>query len=565
MNRDPLRLTQQEYDLVVIGGGIFGICIAWDAALRGLSVALLERDDFGGATSAHPFKMIHGGIRYLQHGDLYRVRKSARERRFLLRAAPHLAYPLPIVVPTYSRGLERKTLLRMAFVVYDLITADRNWGISDPNRRIPGGRILSREDTLDMFPGVDRDGLTGAGVFYDGQMYNPPRLALAFLKSAVGAGATAANYMEVSGFLNQKNRVAGVEVDDRLTGERLHIRGRVVVNATGPWADQLLRDKLGIGLEPAPTFSRDTYVVVNRKLVDSHALAIQARTEDPDALISRGKRHLFVVPWRNHTLVGVWHGVHQGEPDKFSVTEAEIQEYIDEVNEACPELQLSMKDVSMWNAGLVLFGENDPEAKDLSYGKRSIIVDHNSVDALDGLITVIGIRWTTARSAAEGVVDLVYQKMGMDAPTCKTENVRAYGGDIEDFEQFTERLTRQSSADLGANVIRSLAHNYGTEATFLLREIEERPEMGERLGSSLVVRAQIVHAVRYEMAHTLRDVALRRTDLATGNYPGNEAIRQCGEVMAEELNWDGSRLQKEINELLSVHSSIGSPRQSIVV
>ena len=187
MKRDLSRLADREFDLVVIGGGIFGACAAWDAAQRGLSVALIERGDFCGATSANHLKMVHGGIRYLQHGDIYRLRQSSGERRAFLRIAPHLVRPLPVVIPTYGNGMKGKTVLRLGMGVYDLLTADRNRGIADPARHIPPGSSIGRGDVLRMFPGLPTRGLTGAGVFCDGQIYNPPRLVFAILQSAVAS------------------------------------------------------------------------------------------------------------------------------------------------------------------------------------------------------------------------------------------------------------------------------------------------------------------------------------------------------------------------------------------
>ena len=259
MKRDIAALDKKEYDLIVIGGGIFGICAVWDAALRGLSVALLERGDFSHATSANSFKLVHGGIRYLQHADIARVRESSRERSVLLRIAPHLVHPLPIIMPTYGNGMRGKETLRIGLLLYDILTFDRNRGIRDPKRRIPPGRIISRQECLEVFPHLEHQGLTGAAVFYDAQMYNPTRLALAFLKSAVEAGVDAANYVQVTEFIRDRNRVIGVKAEDTLTGNDLEIRGKVVVNAAGPWAYRLLNRSLGVRPSSSPSFSRDAF------------------------------------------------------------------------------------------------------------------------------------------------------------------------------------------------------------------------------------------------------------------------------------------------------------------
>ena len=183
-----LAATEHEYDVVVIGGGITGACAAWDAATRGLSVLLLERADFGSATSAHSLKILHGGIRYLQHLDFRRLRESCRERSAFLRMAPHLTSPKPFVVPTYGQGLQGKNVFRAAFALLRFLTADRNRNISDESQKIPNGSTISRDEVLRRFPGVNANGLTGAAVFHDGMLLNPPRLIFEIVQTAKDAG-----------------------------------------------------------------------------------------------------------------------------------------------------------------------------------------------------------------------------------------------------------------------------------------------------------------------------------------------------------------------------------------
>ena len=194
-------------------------------------------------------------------------------------------------------------------LLYDLLTADRNRGICDPERQIPWTRFMSGAEVRRIYPGLPAQGLTGAAVFCDAQMYNPPRLALSFLRTAVDAGALAANYAEATGFLQTNGRVVGVEAQDRLSGERFAIRAKAVLNAAGPWAETLLDERLGLRLRHGCSYSRDVCFVLRRRIVDRYGIALPGATRDPDALISRAARHLFVVPWREHSLVGVWHAV----------------------------------------------------------------------------------------------------------------------------------------------------------------------------------------------------------------------------------------------------------------
>lgn len=550
MKRDLVQLSRNFYDVIVIGGGIFGICAAWDAASRGLSVALVEKGDFAHATSANSYKLVHGGIRYLQHADHYRVRESCRERSTLLRIAPHLVHPLPIVMPTYGHGVQGKEILRIGLLLYDLITFDRNRGISDSLRRIPQGKFISRDECLEIFPDLDHKDLTGAAIFHDGQMYNPTRLAISFLRSAVHAGADAANYVQVTDLIRSENRVVGIKVKDILDENVFEIRGRVVVNAAGPWANWLLRRSMGIGLRPEPSFSRDACFVVGRRLLsEKYALAVHAKTKDPDAILSRGNRHLFIAPWRGYTLIGVWHVVYNDDPDKFALTEQELQRFVDETNEAYPSLALTLKDISIWNAGLILFGDNRQGANDLSFGKRSLIIDHLRDNDVEGLITLIGVRYTMARGIAEKAVDLVFNKLGKEPPRSATAFTPIHGGQIEFFEDYLRRATEQRPKVLNADVIPALVRNYGSSYKNVIRYIDQDSMWGETLGESKVIEAEVIHAVREEMAQKLGDVVFRRTDLGTGEHPGETALQRCAHLMASELGWNEGRVQEELDEV----------------
>jgi glycerol-3-phosphate dehydrogenase len=546
MKRSLSAFAGQTYDIVVVGGGIYGACAAWEAAARGLSVALVERGDFAHATSNNHFRMVHGGIRYLQHGDLARVRESSRERSTLLKIAPHLVYPLPIVVPTYGHGRQGKELLGAGMLLYDAATLDRNRGIGDTARQIPPGRTISRRAALELFPYLGPQGLTGAAIFHDGQIYNPARLVLAFLQSAARAGADVANYVEAVELLRERDRVIGVRARDALSGAGLEVRGRMVINAAGPWAPRLLRQAAGIRLNPAPAYSRDACFVTRRRITDRYALSIQGRTKDPDALLSRGNRHLFVVPWQEYNLIGVWHVVHQGDPDEVTVSEADLSGFIAEFAEACPGLDLSLNDVGKWMAGLTLFGENAPGQTDLSYGKRSQIIDHAQADGVPGLITLLGVRFTTARGVAERAIDLALAGLGRPRSGSATSTTPVHGGDIADFEAFARNAAGRHAPRTSEGALASLLHNHGTAYYHVLDLAAGEPCLAGTLGASHVLKAEVAHAVRREMAVKLGDVVWRRTNLGAGGPPGQRELRECAALMAAELGWDAARTRAEI-------------------
>ena len=561
MKRDITTLTEREYDLIIVGGGIFGICAAWDATLRGLRVALLERSDFAHATSANSFRIIHGGMRYLQHADFQRVRDSNRERNILLHIAPHLVQVLPVVIPTYGHGLKGKEILRAGLLLYELITRDQNGESWDGHKLPPRGQIISRQECLTLFPHLKREGLTGAAIFYDGQMHHPMRLALAFLRSAVEAGADAANYVGVTRFIRRGDRVIGVEAQDHLSGNQLEVRGKVVLNAAGPWAEALFKQEFGFSLRHPLSFSRDVCFLIARPPTSPYALAVQGRTRDPDAILSRGSRHLFLVPWRDYTLIGVWHKVHTGSPDSLTVTEEEMQQYLDEINEAYPILALRVEDILMWNTGLVLFGENRPGTANLSYGKRSQIIDHARDHGIEGLITLIGVRFTTARSVATHVIDLVFHKLGQEPPPSVTDITPVYGGQIQHLDTFLTQVVQQGPPEVSVTTMRALAYNHGSAYGEVLNLIREDPTWAEPVGTSNVLKAEIIYAIREEMAQRLSDLVFRRTDLAIGGDPGNATLQACGMMAAAELGWNDERL---LNELADVQAAFPDlPRRRI--
>lgn len=546
MKRTVAALAEREFDVAIVGAGIFGACAAWDAAQRGLSVALIERDDFASWTSANSFKLIHGGIRYVQHGDIKRVRESSNERRAFLKVAPHLVRPLPIVIPTYGHGMKGKEVLRVGMGIYDLLTPDRSRGIRDPLRKVPFSSTVSRRDVLELAPGLPTSGLTGGAVMHDGQMVNPPRLVLAFVQQAVGAGAVVANHVEALGFERDGKAVTGVRFRDRLTDQEGTIRARVTINAAGPYADLLLNAGLGEHGTKRGPFSRDACFVIPRTLFDGErALAVQGATRDPEAHLSRGERHLFFAPWHGNTVVGVWHRVWDKDPNSLYVSDSELQSWLDEINAAYPSFGLTLSDISRVNCGLVPFGENEEGATDLKYGHRSNLIDHSRVDQVDGLITIVGVRYTMGRLEAERALDLAFEKLGQTAPACRTAVTPVKGGDIPSLADWQEWVQAEGPEDSPPEARAALARNHGSNAGEILNYGRTDASLLETIAGTNTFRAEVVHAVRHEMAHTLADVLLRRTDLAPARNPSDEAVRECAELMARELGWDEARIRAE--------------------
>ena len=535
---------------------MFGACVAWSAILRGYSVAVIDKGDFAQATSSNHFKFIHGGIRYLQHVDIARLRESSRERSALIRIAPHLAYPMPIVLPTYGHGKKGKLIMQAGMLAYDVLTADRNRGIPDSTRQTPMGSTLGREEVVGRFPGVKKEGLTGAAVFHDGQMYNPSRLVLSFLKSAVLKGATAVNYAEADRLLKQGNRVTGCSVRDTLTGERYDVRARVTVNAAGPWAARLLSKEASLQFSPKPSFSRDLAFVVDRSISSTQALGCQAQSHDSDALLDRGARHLFLVPWRGKTIVGVWHRYSKASPDRISVSKEELGGFLREINEAYSGLDLRLQDIRLINTGLILFGSEDDQASssDHSFAKRSVLVDHTKF-GVDGLISLVGARATVARGAGDDTLDLIDRKFGSKKRKSTSEWEKIHGGDFDDFGRLIAEIGKRLPI-AGNDLARAVAHNYGAAYPELLECAPDASYL-EPMGTSKVLRVEALHAVRREMATSLADIVFRRTELGTGGDPGADAVQAAADIAGKELGWDDTMRESQIRGVRAILENRG--------
>jgi glycerol-3-phosphate dehydrogenase len=344
---------------------------------------------------------------------------------------------------------------------------------------------------------------------------------------------------------------------DRLGKEEFAIRGRIVLNAAGPWAPDFLRQTLNLEIRPAPRFSRDAGFIIKGRRTGDEALACRLDTKDPDAVLSRKGRHVFLAPWRDYTYAGTWHVVHTKSAEDVTVRQSEVETFIDEINASHPAVRLQIDDVTMIHSGLTLFGENKPGQTDLRFAHRSLLIDHKKEHGLDGLVTLVGVRATMARGMAERAIDLLLHKRGNDARASATDHTPIHGGSIDRFEDLVRDAVSKHAGTFSAKVMRSLVHNYGSEYGKLLQLTESDPALAETLGESQTLKAQVIHALRYEMAQTLGDVVFRRTDLGTGGHPGQDAIDQCVLLMTNELGWGQDRQRLEIDKVLEQFPRFG--------
>ena len=542
MKRDPKSLAASTFDLAVVGGGIYGAAIAREAALCGLSVALVERQDFASATSSNSHKVIHGGLRYLQHLDLPRVRESLHERCVLERIAPHLVHPLPVVVPTFGHGLRGKELLSLGVVLHRLFATATGARAGIIKGLEPGP--IGRRRLLELLPGLERSDATGGVVFYDSQVYSSERLVIGYLHAAADSGAMLANYVEAVGFLREGGRVGGVLARDTAEGSTFELRARAVVNAAGPWIAQLLASA-GMGWREGPAVRGLN--VVTRQLFPTVAAGLYGRAshDDAAAMLRRGQRLYFLVPWRDRTIIGTAYSPFAEDPSTLSVGPADVEKLLAEVNFAYPAARLTLADVSLVYAGLLPSSGVSPRTGEIQVAKQYRIQDH-SADGSPGLFSVEGVKYTTARDVAARFVERLFRSWSKTPPPPRSTERVLPGGSVGRLADYVRSEIRRWPA-LPAAALERLVRTYGSAYGEVLRYLDS-PDAPEE---AALLRTETLHAVRDEMALTLGDVVFRRTEIGSAGHPGRATLETVAGVLATELRWDPQRIEREIADVES--------------
>ncbi|CAN5293475.1 glycerol-3-phosphate dehydrogenase/oxidase [soil metagenome] len=526
----------ESCDLVVIGGGIHGAAAAWEAASRGVRTVVLEARDFGGATSANSLRTIHGGIRYLQTLDVARMRTAVRERRALLRIAPHLVRPLECVMPTYRGSGKSAPALRAGLLLNDLLSADRNSSLAS-ERRIPAGSMMSAQSLAAKAPALRDDRITGGARWFDAQAHDTERLVLSFVLSAVRAGAWASNHCPVTGLIIEDGRVAGVCAEDRRSGEPVEIRAGAVVDCTGPWAGRHeWRAQFG------GRWARGMNLVLRRPVADC-ALGVL-----PAAGTTGANRLLFIAPWRDGCIAGTWYERDDGDPRELRVEAAAVEGALAQLDSVLPELRLGLRDVTQVHLGVL------PATGEEAHGEP-VLESHPRIEAATdgprGLYVVCGVKYTTARHVAECTIDRLAQNGLIHAGASVSARVPLYGGNFPAGPDAWRQVCHERyGARLPAATLSRLADHYGTRLDRIMELAERDPSLAAEVpGCPQAVCAELEHAVADEMAWTLGDVLQRRTGIASCALPNDRTIASVADFMAARLGWDDARRSAEINAL----------------
>ena len=482
--RDLSSLAEREFDVLVVGGGIYGLTLAYDAAQRGLSAALIDRGDFGAATSFNHLKTIHGGLRYLQRADIRRTRESICERRTFARIAPRWIAPLAFAMPARASLTRNAIALKAAMAVDALVGRDRNEGV-DPARHLPAGRIVAGAECRNLFDGVLPE--TGsAAVWHDYQTVNGDRLTLAFALGAAAHGATLANYVEALGTTGGVGQAGGVGVRDTLSGRTFDVRARIVVNAAGPWGSTLFTPPRAGG---------------RWRLLKAMNL-VTSRPARKTAVVgaTRAGRALVLLPWQGRTLVGTSESMDERMPDDQGVRHQEVNAFLADINETFPALALRRDEITLVHRGIVPAARGKHGLTLLGHSR--IIDDDRQGGGTPNLISIVGVKYTTARIVAERAVDLIFRKLRRTSVRCRTSQAVLPGAGLHDRDH----------------------------------------------------QDPVVHAIRDEMAHTLLDVVIRRTGLGAAGHPGDVVAGDIARRMQQLLGWPDERMSSELAALRNFYN-----------
>lgn len=537
--RDMWERLGAEVDLLVVGGGITGAGVARDAARRGLSTALVEMNDLASGTSSRSSKLVHGGLRYLEHYEFSLVFEAVSERRILMDLAPHLVNPLGFLFPVYAGSRHKLWFIQAGMWLYDGLSLFRS-----PKRH----RKLKPKEIAELEPAVKQEGLKGAPLYYDCST-DDARLTLETALDAAHAGATVTPWCRVESFLKEESgRIRGVVVKDIVSGKLKEVAARTVVNATGPWTDRTiaLSKPLAGGSLLRPT--KGIHIVVEHGKLPIRNAVVCYHPHD--------ERVLFAIPWGDRTYVGTTDTDYEGDPAAVAATSEDVDYLIDASNHYFPDYMLSRDDVISTWAGLRPLIAPPSTAGDLT--ESAVSREHQIVVGQDGLITIAGGKLTTYRRMAAEVVDMAVRMLQLspgfegDVESCCTHQCPLPGGvdwpEDDDHDAVASRIVEAGAPHVPHDVARHLGDTYGMRGVDIARLCAEEAALATRIVEGRPeILAQVDWAVREELASRLADVMIRRTQLFYRDTDqGLGAAPRVADRMAELLDWNAARRDEEL-------------------
>lgn len=495
--RDITKAKNNSYDLIIIGGGFYGVMIAYEASCRGLKTLLLEKNDFGSATSFNSLRIVHGGLRYLQSLDLHRFKESVGERKWFMKNFPNLTNPISCLMPLYNKGLQRNSIMWAALNLNDLLSVKRNKSIK-PENNLLNGKVISKTKVKEIFPNVDTNELKGGAIWNDGSIDDSQLVLMEILKTASDNGCVPLNYMEVKDVIIADSQIIGVIAIDDETKEEIKFNSSIVLNSTGPWSRNLAKS-FHKEFENLFNYSIAWNILFDKEALSDHALAITPPKENAKAY--------FLRPWKGKLFAGTVHEAWDKVSDIPIPSDESIDNFIADLNLSIPDLNLSRKNIVQIYSGLL------PAKKqgDNQIAVREVIIDHSEHEGPKGLFSLSGVKLTTSRLVAEKVLNKIFDK---------------------------KKLKKKNKIEFPVRT----KEEYGI-FDFDWDSTKDKNGWKETLKSK-IENESVVH---------LHDLLLRRTTI--GDNPQN-AIKQSEEI-CKLFNWDETKAKSEIEDLKAYYSKRG--------
>ena len=539
-NQQPQReialLKSQCFDIVIVGGGISGAWLALHCCHLGYKTALIEQADYASQTSSASSKLLHSGIRYLQQMQFGRVRESALERAHYLYAAPHLSVSVPFAVPTYKDFARSKLFLNCGMFAYRTLCFGENSIIESKEQQLDPIKSISAQTLNKICPIADTSN-TGAVVFHERHMHDSERMVLSILQTARSKGAIIFNHVRADQLLKQDNRVEGITATDQISNESFDIKSKLVINAAGPWIDELsskIQDRNSI-----TGFAVGSHII-SRQLSD-HAIAITTKHQS-DTKIDRGGRHVFIIPWRGLSLIGTSYDEVSSPELNGKIQSNHVEQLLDAINNALPDVELKRQELISGYSGLYPLKTDNIQSEVYQGSGEYQIIDHAKSDQIEGYITALGAKYTTGRKLSALTLKVIAQKLSTSKETIG--KLKLHDSQYQSLEAFKQTKLAEYNDKLNDTLIIHLINNYGSNIdsfiailnTELMQPIcRDQPD----------ILGQVHWAVIHEQAVLLNDVLFGRTSIGLLGITDDE-IHKVANLMAKLLNWDTHYKEQQI-------------------
>lgn len=506
MKREIDKLKNSEFDVMIIGGGIHGATIAYEASRLGFKTALIEKFDFGSQTSANSLKVLHGGLRYLQHANFKRMRESIYSRKSFQKIAPHLVRSVPFVIPTFGYAVKSKLALKIAMILNDLISFDRNKNIEE-ECFVPGGKTISKDKLFKIIPGFANKKVTGGAVWYESIAINTERLLFEFLHKAYEKGSVLTNYVNAVKYNFNNSNIDSVSVKDMITNDEFSVKAKIIINSVGPWLNEILLGTSDLSFLNSP-LTKAVNVIIKKNLFTEYAVGLESEKEftDKAAIINKGKRLFFFIPLGNYTMIGTTYKIFNDNPDNCKISDNDISEIINEINSSYKSLNLTKNDIVQTHVGVQAMPNVKFENEfDVQPETHSRIFDHKSEGNIDNLISIKSVKYTTAPSIAKNIIGILKNRIPNKHATFIVENIVHISKD--DF------FGKNKSYD--TETLQRLWTTYGTKSQKVIEFIEKNEDSKSMIFSNeKVYKGEIYYCLNEELALTSKDILDRRIGLS---------------------------------------------------